>query len=57
MPEVKTKEPVKRSFTLPASLYERMGRIAEQESRTINAQTVRWLERVVREHEEKSRAA
>jgi predicted transcriptional regulator len=44
-------ESVKRSFTLPQALHERLERIATKEDRTVNAQVVRWLEKAVREYE------
>ena len=44
-------ENVKRSFTLPQQLHERLERIATKEDRTVNAQVVRWLEKAVREYE------
>jgi hypothetical protein len=44
-------EVIKRSFTLPQQLHERLERIATKEDRTVNAQVVRWLEQKVREYE------
>ena len=52
MNAIETKEPVKRSFTLPASLYVRLERIAEREARTVNAQTVRWIAEKIKEYED-----
>ena len=46
---------VKRSFTLPRALYERLERIAHKEDRTVNAQVVRWLEQKAREYEAQER--
>lgn len=46
-------ENVKRSFTLPKALYERLERIAAKEDRTVNAQVVRWVEQKAREYEER----
>jgi hypothetical protein len=49
-------ETVKRSFTLPQSLHERLERIATKEDRTVNAQVVRWLEQKAREYEAQEKA-
>jgi hypothetical protein len=46
-------ESVKRSFTFPQTLYDRLERIADKEDRTVNAQVVRWIEQKVREYEER----
>lgn len=52
---------VKRSITFPRALYEYLEKVASEESRTINAQTVRWLEERAREdkaeRKEESQAA
>lgn len=48
-------ESVKRSFTLPKALHERLERIAAREDRTVNAQVVRWLEQKAREYEEQEK--
>ena len=49
-------ENVKRSFTLPKALHERLERIAAREDRTVNAQVVRWLEQKAREYEAQEKA-